>query len=56
MSFFGKIRFKFKSDDKFRYFPIGYEKFYLDSEFEYLDYSNIMYIDLKNWRYLQEEA
>lgn len=47
MSFFGKIRFKFKSDDKFRYFPIGYEKIYLDSEFECLDYSKIMYIDLK---------
>ena len=47
MGFFGKIRFKFKSDDKFRYFPIGYEKLYLDSEFECLDYSKIMYIDLK---------
>ena len=47
MSLFGKIRFKFKPDDKFRYFPIGYEKICLNSGFKYLDYSNIMYIDLK---------
>lgn len=47
MSFFGKIRFRFGFGDKFRYFPVGYGKVYLDSGYKYIDYSYINYIDLK---------